>query len=143
MKLSRRDLIKITSGLALAGLRRGAADNLVPAQQISSAAGLDAAAFTDGSYEITVRRLGWTFGGAIGRSITSISVSDGTDALGAWQQIDLTYDPLRTSSIRLYATKATALFSTTCAMMPSMPETISTRLHFPNLRCARTILVAR
>ena len=125
MKLSRRDLFRVASGFAVASLHRADADDLVPVQQISSTGGVQVAVFNDGSYQITVPQFGWTFGGTVGGAFDSVSVSSGTDSVGAWQEIDLTYDPARTSSIRLYAGQAVVLFST------SYGQAGANRLLFP------------
>ena len=113
MKLSRRDLIRIASGFAVAGLHRASASDSVPAQQISSTSGVRVAVFSDGSYQISIGQFGWTFGGAVAGPIGNISVSSGADSLGDWQEIDLAYQPARTCSIRLYDGQAIVLFSTT------------------------------
>ena len=112
MKLSRRDLIRIASGFAVAGLHRASASDSVPAQQISSTSGVRVAVFSDGSYQISIGQFGWTFGGAVASPIGNISVSSGADSLGNWQEIDLAYQPARTCSIRLYDGQAVVLFST-------------------------------
>src|SRR5438105_1404498 len=112
MKLNRRDLLRAASGFAAAGLQRAAAANSVPAQEISSASGLKVSVFQDGSYRIAASQYGWTFGGGLGRGIEKISVSSGTDLAGAWQEIEFSYEPARSSSIRLYDRQSIVLFST-------------------------------
>jgi len=112
MKLNRRDLLRLASGFAAAGLYKAAADDSVPAQQISSSSGLQVSVYGDGSYKIAASPYGWIFGGTVGRSLQSVNMSSGTDLAGAWQQIEFTYDTARTSSIRLYNLQSIVLFST-------------------------------
>lgn len=112
MKLNRRDLLRTVSTLAASGLQRAAADTSIPAQEISSASGLKVSVFSNGSYRITASPYGWIFSGALGRPIDNISVSNGTDLAGAWQEIEFNYQPARSSSIRLYDRQSTVLFST-------------------------------
>jgi hypothetical protein len=113
MKLNRRDLLRAASGLAAAGLQRASADVSAPAQEVSSASGFKVSVFGDGTYRIAASQYGWIFGGALGRTIENISVSNGTDLAGAWQEIGFNYEPARSSSIRLYDRQSTVLFSTT------------------------------
>ncbi len=113
MKLTRRDLFRVTSGFATAALFRADADDSIPVQEISSASGLQVAVFSDGSYRIIAAQSGWAFDGAVTGLVDSISVVNGADAVGPWQEIDIAYEPGRISSIRLYAGKAVVLFSTT------------------------------
>ena len=113
MKLNRRDLLRVASSLAAAGLNKATADDGIPAQEISSLSGLKASIFSDGTYRITAAGFGWIFAGSLGRKIADSSVFTGTDQIGSWQEIMFRYDPSRSSAIRLYDDQATVLFFTT------------------------------
>src|SRR5260370_24558579 len=82
-------------------------------QQIASDSGLRVSLAPDGAYRVTASKYGWTFGGAIGRPVQNITVSDGSDGVGSFIEITFDYDTLRYSGIRLYNAIPVALFSTT------------------------------
>lgn len=113
MKLNRRDLLKVAGGVAVSTLHGAAADDSIPAQEISSASGLKLSVFSDGQYRITAANFGWIFAGGVGRQLDKISVFTGSDLIGSWQEILFTYQPSRSSAIRLYDNQATVLFFTT------------------------------
>jgi hypothetical protein len=92
-------------------LSRGSTDNSVPTQQISSNSGLQASAYSDGRYEVTLASPGWIFAGSVGVAPDSISVNSGDDSMGSWQEIALSYGS-QSSAIRLYDSQAAALFTT-------------------------------
>ena len=92
-------------------LSRGSTDNSLAVQQISSNAGLRVSVYNSGRYELTVSLPGWIFVGNVGSRLDDMTVATGTDSIGSWQEITLYYG-FRTSAIRLYDTRAIALFST-------------------------------
>ena len=112
MKVNRRDLLRVASGFAVAGVQQAVADDSVLAKEVSSASGLTVSVYSNGSYRVTAPEYGWIFGGALGRTIKNVNVSNGTDLAGAWQEIEFNYEPARSSSIRLYDSQGTVLFST-------------------------------
>lgn len=131
MKLSRRDLLRAASGLAIASLHKNAPASSVPAEQISSAAGLTVLVFNDGSYQINAPAFGWTFGGAVGQPLASIGVSSGADMIGGWQEIDFTYGTGRGSAIRLYNAQVIVLFSTSYASAAANDDPFPVFTSFP------------
>jgi len=78
---------------------------------ISSASGLTVSVTTAGSYAISISPQGWEFEGAVG-PLQNLSVSQGTDRVGTWQEIAFDHGTARHSSIRLYDNQAAALFTT-------------------------------
>ena len=112
MKVNRRDLLRVASGFAAAGLQQAVGDDSVAAQEVSSASGLTVSVYSNGRYRVAASEYGWIFGGALGRTIKNVNVSNGTDLAGAWQEIAFNYEPARSSSIRLYDSQAIVLFST-------------------------------
>ncbi len=54
---------------------------------------------------------GWIFQGSAG-PLQNVTVSNGTDSIGAWNQIAFDHGAARTSSIRLYDSASVVLFST-------------------------------
>src|SRR5579864_966829 len=76
-----------------------------------SGAGLSAtASVDDGAYQILAASQGWTFKGSAG-PLRNVMLSDGSDAIGAWNQISFDHGLARTSSIRLYNSAPVVLFS--------------------------------
>lgn len=114
--LNRRDLLKASAGIALAGFRGTAAadtsDPGIPLKEISSNVGLRVAVFPNGRYTITASQFGWIFGGTVGHDIQKVVVLDGMDSVGNWHDISFDYDTARHSSIRVYDGKTIVLFST-------------------------------
>jgi len=66
---------------------------------------------TDGTYLIVAGSQGWIFQGSAG-PLENVTVSSGTDSIGAWNQIAFDHGSARTSSIRLYDNTSVVLFST-------------------------------
>lgn len=79
------------------------------------AEGLTATVDPDGTFLVTSRDPAWRFGGALGRALTGIVTTDGTDDLGTYHEIafDYTEGGARHASIRTYAERPAALFSMT------------------------------
>jgi hypothetical protein len=69
----------------------------------------------NGSYTVSTRSPAWTFRGSVGYNLQHITVENGTDHLGAYQEIKFSYlaKVPRISSIRSYGSHPTVLFSTT------------------------------
>lgn len=65
----------------------------------------------DGTYRIVAVSQGWTFQGAAG-PLQNVTVSNGIDSIGAWNQVAFDHGTARTSSIRLYENTSVVLFST-------------------------------
>ena len=77
-----------------------------------SGAGLSATVSPDtGTYQILAASQGWTFQGSAG-PLANVALSNGSDAIGAWDQISFDHGLARTSSIRLYNSAPVVLFST-------------------------------
>src|SRR5581483_3666519 len=110
-KWSRRDVLRVTSGVGLAAVRSANAQQLGVRQEISSAAGLRVSLSLNGAYELTASPFGWTFGGSLGRPVRNLNIRYGGDVTGTWQEITFDYDPARSAAIRLYDRKALVLFT--------------------------------
>jgi len=82
-----------------------------PPTQITSASGVTASVTPAGLYALAVSPQGWGFEGTVG-PLQNLSVSQGTDAVGTWQQISFTHSAARSSSIRLYDNQQAVLFTT-------------------------------
>jgi hypothetical protein len=69
---------------------------------------------TTGTYELTAKEPAWTLGGSIGGPVGDLAMSHGNDAIGAYQQMTLTWHegptPV-TGRIRLYDKSALLLFA--------------------------------
>ena len=87
------------------------ADTPLGATSISGS-GLSATVSTsDGTYLIAAASQGWVFQGSAG-PLENVTVSSGTDSMGAWNQVSFDHGAARTSSIRLYDKASVVLFST-------------------------------
>src|SRR5438876_10452312 len=84
-----------------------------PSQQISSDAGLRAAVFNNGSYQVTDLSYGWTFSGTIGQSPQNMDLCSGTGGIGSWPEVDFGYNPSCSCGMRLYQGTTVALISNT------------------------------
>jgi hypothetical protein len=72
---------------------------------------------SDGSYSIQESRPAWTFNGAIGQTLTNLKSTRGSDALGAYREISMTWTDAAlpmSGSIRLYRKIPIVVFSETC-----------------------------
>jgi hypothetical protein len=67
----------------------------------------------DGQYVISTAIADWKFGGGLGRPVTAIVVRQGSDGVGAYQEIvaDYAQGGARQASIRVYSGKPVVLFS--------------------------------
>jgi hypothetical protein len=88
------------------------ADTPPAATTTISGSGLSATvSASDGVYQIVAVSQGWIFQGAAGL-LQNVTVSNGTDSIGVWNQISFDHGTARTSSIRLYDNTSVVLFST-------------------------------
>lgn len=104
----------ITSGMASTGL--ASAHGL--AGGITKASGdITVTVTPDGSWTVQTQAPlpSWTFSGTTGYPVTNIANSNGSDRLGAYQEVDFTYlgASSRRSGIRSYTDTPVVLFSTT------------------------------
>ena len=90
---------------------RGSSADPGTAQQISSNAGLQVSVNSDGEYQLTVSNPGWIFAGSVGVNPDTITINNGSDSIGAWQEIEFSYGS-QSSAIRLYDARTIVLFST-------------------------------
>jgi hypothetical protein len=70
----------------------------------------------NGAWSISVPATGWHFAGSLGASALAPHINDGTDTLGAFEEVAFTYSiasSSRSASIRLYAGRPLALFNIT------------------------------
>jgi hypothetical protein len=85
--------------------------------RVESAAGIRAQ-FDDvsGRYEITARQPGWNFAGELGRPAQNVVVQNGSDRIGAYQEIRFNWrtNVLLAGSIRVYDARPVALFTLGC-----------------------------
>ncbi|MEV6609574.1 hypothetical protein [Kutzneria sp. NPDC051319] len=96
-----------------------------------AASGITATVAADGSYQIhTTQPAAWTFTGSVGHPVTSQSSASGSDAVGAYQEVDFAYTDSvrRTASIRVYQNTPVVLFSST-----NQSSTANTGTAFPTL----------
>jgi hypothetical protein len=66
-----------------------------------------------GSYTISTSSPAWTFGGNVGRPLSSITTASGTDSVGSYTEITFSYlvDGPRRGAIRAYADRSAVLFT--------------------------------
>jgi hypothetical protein len=89
---------------------------------------------TAGAYELTTKEAAWTLGGSVGGPVRDVALSRGSDAIGAYQQMSLSWREAQTpvtGRIRLYDESALVLFSSEygAAMdVPPAPFPCFTRL---------------
>lgn len=86
-----------------------------------------------GTYTIAARRPSWIFGGNVGHALSHITVNQGTDRLGPYQEIAFSYQGqvARISSIRAYADRPVVLFSTTYLAASNNEEPFPTFTTYP------------
>lgn len=117
---ARRSRARVAAPTALAllagiAMTEGTA-HAVAARASVSGSGITATVNADGSYQIqTSQPASWTFSGSVGHSVTSQSTTSGSDAIGAYQEIDFSYTDsvARSASIRVYQNTPNVLFSST------------------------------
>jgi hypothetical protein len=117
---SRRGRARIAGPTALAllvglGLTDGTA-HAVTTHAAVTGSGITASVNYNGSYQIqTQQTASWTFSGTVGHAVTSQSTTSGTDAIGAYQEVDFSYTDSvhRTASIRVYQNTPIVLFGST------------------------------
>jgi hypothetical protein len=100
-------------GLRFSGLVFLVAPLLSATTTINPSGGLSVAIIErTGSYTISAASPGWIFGGSIGRPLTNVARSTGSDNLGAFDQVDFDFqtDALRHAAIRSYYGRTAALF---------------------------------
>jgi hypothetical protein len=114
----RRNRARVAAPTVLALLAGGAftegTAHAVTAHASVSGSGITAIVNADGSYTIaTTQPAAWTFSGSVGHSVTSQSTVSGSDAIGAYQEIDFSYTDsvARSASIRVYQNTPNVLFS--------------------------------
>jgi hypothetical protein len=83
---------------------------------IAGPGGLTVSVDSGGSYQVLVPDLNWSFSGATGSPLANITVSTGTDSLGAFQEIgfDFQSDAARHAAIRSYTERPAVLFTVNC-----------------------------
>jgi hypothetical protein len=84
---------------------------------VKSAAGITAQFDgASGRYEIKTRRPAWKFAGNLGQSAQNVVVENGSDCIGAYQEIRFTWrtNILLTGSIRVYDSRPVALLTLNC-----------------------------
>jgi len=69
-----------------------------------------------GHYEIAARRPAWIFGGELGQPATDTALGQGTDALGAYQEVRFSWraGTRCSGSLRVYEARPVVLLSVTC-----------------------------
>ncbi len=101
--------------LAGAALTQGPAHAVTPREAVSGS-GITATVNSDGTYTIqTSQPAAWTFTGSVGHPVTGQSTISGSDAIGAYQEVDFSYTDTvaRSASIRVYQNSPNVLFSST------------------------------
>jgi hypothetical protein len=120
--------------LAGLGLTEGTAHAVTVTPHASvTGSGITASVNSDGSYQIqTQQPASWTFSGTVGRAVTRQSRTSGTDAIGAYQEVDFSYTDSahRTASIRVYQNTRIVLFGSTT--QSSAANTASAGTPFPS-----------
>ena len=87
-----------------------------PSSSGTGDAGITASVDGNGGYQIQATQpAAWTFSGSVGHPITSQSIVNGSDAIGAYREIDFSYTDsvARSASIRVYQNTPDVLFSST------------------------------
>ena len=105
-------VLVLLAGVALAD---GSAHAAVGRASVSGS-GITATVNADGSYQIqTSQPASWTFSGSVGHTVTSQSNISGSDAIGAYQEVDFSYTDSvqRGASIRVYQNTPIVLFGST------------------------------
>jgi hypothetical protein len=101
--------------LASATLTQGTA-HAVTARAAVTGSGITATVSSNGTYTIqTSQPAAWTFTGSVGHPVTSQSTTSGSDAIGAYQEVDFNYTDTvsRSASIRVYQDSPNVLFTST------------------------------
>lgn len=146
-RYNRRDFIKTlgagSAALALpmalpAGAAHAASERGTGA--VPHRPGARAGVTPDGSWQVSVGELGWTFAGTVGAAATGISTSTGRDALGAYRQTTFTYQAggTRQAAIKAYLAAPIVIFTDTYvgaavnsgafptfSSYPTLPHTLS------------------
>src|SRR5437016_2769034 len=105
---------------------------LTPAIAHAAPMSLDVSVDAHGRYE--VRSPLGTFGGEIDHPLSSISATEGQDALGGFHEINFQYlDGSRSSGIRVYQATSVVLFSTTYIMDGPNAEPFPVLSSYPRL----------
>lgn len=127
--------VAVPTALALiAGLavNPGAAHAVTPRLSVAGS-GITATVNSDGSYQIqTQQPAAWSFTGTVGHTVTSQSTTSGSDAIGAYQEVDFNYTDSvqRSASIRVYQNTPVVLFGSTTHS--SAANTTSAGTPFPS-----------
>jgi hypothetical protein len=106
-----------------------------PATIGSARAGLTASVLPDGSYTVTAQSTGWTFAGSLGHPVTGLTATDGHDTVGAYHEIDFSYQASgsRRSGVRVYQDTPVVLFSTTYLTSAANSAPFPVLSQFPKL----------
>ena len=79
---------------------------------------------SQGTYELSVGKSGWSFSGCLESHLTEVQTNRGRDAIGGFQEITFSWSENRkpmNGSIRLYSTNELVLFSQTCGRAQELP----------------------
>lgn len=104
--------LALIAGLAV---NAGTAHAATPRLAVTGS-GITATVNSDGSYQIQAQQpASWTFSGTVGHTVTSQSTTSGSDAIGAYQEVDFSYTDSvqRSASIRVYQNTPVVLFGST------------------------------
>jgi hypothetical protein len=102
------------------------------AAQSAATAGADLSVEPSGRYTVRFGVPNYTFAGDVGQPIGNIRSTDGSDAIGAFHQVDFDY-AARTSGIRVYALLRLVLFTTTYVTSAPNSEPFPVLKSVPNV----------
>ncbi|WP_030898419.1 carbohydrate-binding protein [Streptomyces sp. NRRL F-5126] len=95
---------------------------------------LKATVKASGAWQVSVRELGWNFGGSVGSAATGIATRAGSDALGRYTETTFTFESgARRGGIRVYRDASSVVFTDTYVKPGANGNPFPTFTRYPDL----------